>query len=441
MTEPEPADVDPIALMRSKQFLGLLGFVSVVGLISALLAWCFLELVAELQQGVFDDLPDALGFEKAPIWWPLPVLAIGGVIVAFAVARLPGNGGHIPAEGLKASPTSPIELPGVMLAAVVGIGLGAVLGPEAPLIALGGGLGLWAVSRLRADVPAEVGTLVATSGIFAALSFLFGSPVIAAVILIEAAGIGGKRLPLVLIPGLLAAGIGTLVSIGMGSWTGVNTTAISLDPIPLPDFARPDLADFLWTVPFAAVIAVGTFVIFRIGREAQVRATPRPFLMIPAAAIAIAALAMAFEALTDKGFDQVLFSGQEALNPLVANAGTWSLGALALLILFKGIAYGLALGTFRGGPTFPAMFLGAAAGVMAAELPGFDLAPAVAVGIGAAVVAVLQLPLSAVVLATVLTTSGGLGTGPVIIVGVAVAYLTTIWLRRPSDDVGDAAPA
>ena len=106
------------------------------------------------------------------------------------------------------------------------------------------------------------------------------------------------------------------------------------------------------------------------------------------------------------------------------NPGSWSLSALALLIAFKGLAYGISLGTFRGGPTFPAMFLGAAAGLMAAQLPGFALTPAVAVGLGAAVVAVLRLPLSAVVLATLFTVHTGLGSGPLIIVGVVVAYLT-----------------
>ena len=44
---------------------------------------------------------------------------------------------------------------------------------------------------------------------------------------------------------------------------------------------------------------------------------------------------------------------------------------------------------------------------MAAQLPGFELTPAVAVGLGAAVAAVLRLPLAAVVLATVLTSHAG----------------------------------
>ena len=79
----------------------------------------------------------------------------------------------------------------MILAAVAGIGLGAVVGPEAPLIALGGGLGFFVIRRLRADSPPELQSLVAACGTFAAVSFLFGSPLIAAVILIEATGLAG----------------------------------------------------------------------------------------------------------------------------------------------------------------------------------------------------------------------------------------------------------
>ena len=68
------------------------------------------------------------------------------------------------------------------------------------------------------------------------------------------------------------------------------------------------------------------------------------------------------------------------------------------------------------------MYLGAVAGVMAAQLPGYDLTPAVAVGIGAGVAAVLRLPLSAVVLALLLTANTGAGSAPLVIFGVVVAY-------------------
>lgn len=421
----EPAGPDPASTLRSKSFLAVLVLAAIVGVIASLAAWCFLELIFYVQRWVFTDIPHDLGYDHgAPLWWYFPVLAIAGVLTAFAIVRLPGNGGHVPAEGLKASPTQPIDLPGVVLAAIASIGLGLVVGPEAPLIALGGGIGFLMVRAIRPDAPPELGTLLATSSTFAAVSFLFGSPIIAAVILIEAAGLGGSRMPLVLIPGLLAAGIGSLVSIGLGSLTGLSTADIALSPLHLPPFARPEFVDFLWTIALAAAIAVVTFAIFRLAREAQRIATPRPFIVLPIVGLLVAGLAIAFSQTTDHGVNQVLFSGQDAIGPLVDNPGSWSLSALALLIALKGLAYGLSLGTFRGGPTFPAMFLGAAAGLMAAQLPGFDLTPAVAVGLGAAVVAVLRLPLSAVVLATVFTAHTGLGSGPLIIVGVVVAYMT-----------------
>ena len=128
----------------------------------------------------------------------------------------------------------------------------------------------------------------------------------------------------------------------------------------------------------------------------------------------------------------MLFSGPgPAARPGLRAPGTWSLGALALLVVLKGLAWAISLASFRGGPTFPAMFLGAAAGVMAAQLPGYDLTPAVAVGIGAGVAAVLRLPLSAVVLALLLTAQSGAGAAPLVIVGVVAAYITTLALNAP----------
>jgi H+/Cl- antiporter ClcA len=417
--------------MRDRSFIALLVLAALVGVIASVAAFGFLELIHQMKPWVYNDLPDALGFDSTPDWWALPVLTVAGLLTALAIVRLPGIGGHIPAHGLNPAPTEPIELPGVLLAALAAIGLGIVLGPEAPLIAMGGALGFLVIRLVRRDAPPQVTQLVAASGTFAAVSFLFGSPLIAAVILIEAAGIGGPRLPLVLLPGLLAAGVGSLVSIGMGSWTGVDTSNIAIGVLPLPDYARPDFADFAWTIPLAAVIAVAVFVIFAIGRRVVPLATARPFLVLPVVGIAVAALAIIFSQAADRGVDWVLYSGQEDIAPLVSNPGAWTTGALLGVIACKGLAYGLSLGSFRGGPVFPALFLGAAAGVLVADLPGFALTPAVAVGIGAATVAVLRLPLSGVVLAFVLTSQSGPGAAPLIIVGVVVAYLVTLALPSP----------
>ena len=301
-----------------KQFLALLLLAAVVGLVVSLASWCFLQLVHYLPEWIYEDLPDAVGYDNgAPLWWYLPACALAGLVVAFAIVRLPGRGGHVPAHGLNAGATEPIDLPGVMLAAFATLGFGLVLGPEAPLLALGGGLAILAIRLVRKDAPDDITGLMAACGAFAALSFIFESPLAAAIILIEATGIGGPRLPMVMVPGLLAAGIGSLVSIGMGSFTGLNTSNYALGALALPDFARPDFVDFVWTIPFAVAVAVGMFVILRAARELYGLVESREFLLLPLAGLAVAGLAIAFDAATEHSVNDVLFSGETALPGLV----------------------------------------------------------------------------------------------------------------------------
>ena len=42
----------------------------------------------------------------------------------------------------------------------------------------------------------------------------------------------------------------------MGSLTGLSSSAYALGPLALPSFARPDVADFAWTIPLGIVIAM-----------------------------------------------------------------------------------------------------------------------------------------------------------------------------------------
>jgi H+/Cl- antiporter ClcA len=220
----------------------------------------------------------------------------------------------------------------------------------------------------------------------------------------------------------------------MGSWTGLSSSDFALGTVPLPQFARPDIVDFIWTVPFAILVAVGAFLIVQLARQLLKIVESREFVVLPLAGLAVSGLAIAFSQTADKPVEQVLFSGESALPGLVAGAGTWSVSALALLIVFKGLAWAISLAGFRGGPVFPSLFLGAAGGIMASHLAGFAITPAVAVGMGAAVVSVLGLPLSAVILAELLTLKSGSGASPLVIVGVVVAYLTTRALSKAVED-------
>jgi H+/Cl- antiporter ClcA len=418
-------------LVESRSFAVLLLVAAVVGLVVSLASWAFLELTTQMQTWVFVDAPSGLGFGVGePAWWPVPILLVAGLVVAFAIARLPGSGGHVAAHGLAGGTPQIRTLPGVLLAAVASIGLGLVLGPEAPLIALGGGLALLTLRLSRREQPPQVPVLVAAVGSFAAMTSLFGNPVIAAVIIIEVAAIGGARLRLVLLPGLVGAGVGTLVTIGLGSFQGLSTSDYAISALVLPAFPRPDVADFGWAILLAAVVAVGARLLMHGGLWTERLAVRRPFVVAPVVGVLVAVLAIVFDLVTDKGQSQVLFDGQAALPGLVSNASEWSLGALMFLLICKGLAYSVSLGAFRGGPTFPALFLGAAAGLMASHLPGFSLTPAVAVAIGAATVAVLKLPWTAILLSYFLCAGGGPGMIPLVAVGVGVAYITTVAVSR-----------
>ena len=441
MSDAAAPPADPAALIRTKSYGVLLVLAAVIGVLVSVASWGFLELIHYIQQWVFTDLPSGLGFDTVPTWWPLPVLGVAGVIISFAIVRLPGRGVHEPAEGLKAGPpTKPIDLPGVGLAALASIGLGLVLGPEAPLIALGTGLAILSVRLAKKDASDQVLGLMAAAASFAAISSLFGSPVIGAVILIEAAGLGGPTLPVILLPGLLAAGIGSLVFIGMGSLTGLSTSAYAISPLSLPSYPEPNVAAFAWTILLAVAVAVAVFLIVQIGLKTQGLVSKRPFVVIPVAALVVAGLAIAFGQISGESANLVLFSGQDAMGPIVNQAATLSLGTFAFLILFKGLAYGVSLGSARGGPTFPALFLGIVAGLLAAHLPGYAETPAVAALMGAATVSVLRLPLASIVLALVVS-QAGLATAPLIIVAVVVAYITVLLLSARRDSAAATASA
>jgi chloride channel protein, CIC family len=421
------------ATITSRVYLVMLVALSVIGVFVALAAWCYVEGIHQLQEELFTHLPHALGYEHGPPnWWYLLVLAAAGFLIAAAISMLPGDGGHIPAKGLSAGgPASPSVLPGVIIAGFATTGAGLVLGPEGPLIALGAGVAILLANLARKELPPQALMVIGAAGSFTAVAFIFTSPLVAAVLLMEATGLGGPKLRIVLIPGLLAAGIGTLVSLGLGKFTGLSTAAYALGPLPLQSIDHLAAGEFAWTIALAIIVAAVTFVVMRGGMVTYRFVSPRPlFVLLPVIALIIGGIAIAYSEASNQSINYVLFDGQNQLPTLVQNAGAWSFGTLALLILCKGIAYSLSLGSFRGGPTFPAIFLGAAGGILASHLPGFPESAGVAVGIGAAVVGVLRLPLSAVVLATLLTPQAGSKVEPLIIVGVVVAYVVTLLLSQ-----------
>ena len=417
-----PADVP--ALLRSRRYLVLLIVSCILGVPIAAAAYWFLYLISELQKWLFQpsELPHWLGFHGVPLWWPLPMLFLSGLFTALAIRYLPGRGGHSPADGFHSGGgPSPAQLPGVLLAAVATLGFGAVLGPEAPTIALGSGLAICAVRLVKRDADLQAVAVVAAAGSFAAVSTLLGSPLVGAFLLMEASGLGGAALGLVLLPGLLAAGVGSLIFIGLDSWTGHGTFALAIPD--LPPFARPDVAQFGWAVVIGLASAVVGVAIRRGARWLRPHVEPRMVLLMPVLGLAIGGLAIAFAQISGKQSSLVLFSGQSALPGLLENSAAFSAGTLVLLVVTKGLAYGLSLSSFRGGPTFPGMFIGAAGGIALSHLPGLPMVAGAAMGIGAMTCVMLDLPLTSVLLTTLFLGSDGVTVLPLVIVAVSVAYV------------------
>ena len=74
----------------------------------------------------------------------------------------------------------------------------------------------------------------------------FGSPLVGTVILTEAAGLGDSMLPLVFLPGPMPAGIGLPVFTGAARWTGLDSSAYALSPVPVPDIGTVTPAQTAW---------------------------------------------------------------------------------------------------------------------------------------------------------------------------------------------------
>ena len=106
----------------------------------------------------------------------------------------------------------------------------------------------------------------------------------------------------------------------------------------------------------------------------------RPLPMLYGAALATALVLLVAQVGFGIAQDQILFSGQSGMTALVQET---SVTAVVVILVCKGIAYAVALGGgLRGGPIFPATFLGVAVGVLVSLLlPAESVSPMAAAGV------------------------------------------------------------
>jgi H+/Cl- antiporter ClcA len=415
MTATQPAQEQPQLAGRRYLALVLLGVV--VGLPAAFVSALFLGLVHEAQQALWPD---------DPAWYlvvGLPV--VGAAIVAAARAFLPGDGGHRPLLGIGSPETPLAHVPGIAIAAFATLAFGAVLGPEAPIIALGGAVGIALTSLVQlGEQPRKI---VAAAGMFSAISALFGGPIVAGVLMVESGVALGARLAPAMLPGFVAAAVGYLLFVGFGDWGGLNEPGLAVPD--LPAYTGVHFGDLGVAL---AVGVVTTLLLFTLkagaarledvgGRRLGM------VILLLAGGLAVGVLAVIENGLGGTS-TEILFSGQSAIPDLVKEG---SAAILLSILVIKTIAYSISLGCgFRGGPIFPAVFVGI--GVAMFPVIWFGTSPTLAVAVGAAagMAGQTKLILTAMVFASLLVASQGVDVTPAAVFAAAAAWLTATALDQ-----------
>jgi hypothetical protein len=225
---------------------------------------------------------------------------------------------------------------------------------------------------------------------------------------------------LLLLPCLVSSGVGALVFTGLGDWTGLSIGSLAipgLKPVQL------EVADVVWTIPLGLAVAFLTWCVFVVGRRlAELAGTHLLSTTIGAGLLAGCSAAL-YSVVTGHSPEQVALSGQATLSTLSAHPEAWSTGALVMLLGTKSIAYALCIGVFRGGPVFPAIFIGAVFGTVAVDLlPGLGAVPGLAIGMAAGV-AVTGLPVTGILLVVLLLGSAATDLMPVVILAAVAAIV------------------
>ncbi len=417
-----------------REYLRLIGIAALVGIPAALVAVGFLQSVHLIEGWLWHDLPLHLGLSSPPWYLVVGLPIVGAALVLAARRLLPGDGGHSPMEGISLAPTPLSHAPGVIVAALGSLAFGAVIGPEAPLIALGAFVGLALTKIIRVSEPGQ--RVLATAGSFSAISALFGGPIVAGMLIVEAGiGMGSALLP-VLVPGLVAAAIGYLVFVGLGPYDGLPTTPLSVSGLPTYNSTR--VVDLLLAIAVGLAAGVLVIAVKRLASglpPLQVRVGLPVVLLGGGLAIGlIAQLASVWGA----NVNDVLFSGQTSIPALISSTGV---GAVVLLLVAKSLAYGISLGAgFRGGPVFPAIFLGIGLAMIAVITLGGSTTMAVAVGTAAGMAAATRLLLASLIFAALLVGPAGADTIPAAVLAAASAWLVaSAWERRIQSIPSDSA--
>jgi H+/Cl- antiporter ClcA len=416
-------------------YLRLVGVGALIGIPAAFIAALFLALVHDGEHWLWTDLPSALGHTSPPWYLVIALPAVGALIVLLARVSLPGDGGHSPLEGIGGGAVPVRNGPGIALAAVGTLCFGAVLGPEAPLIAIGSIVGM--IFALFVRVGGREQSVLATAGSFSAISALFGGPIVGGMMLVEGGLALGTALLPVLLPGFVAAAIGYVIFVGLGTWGGIHEQGLAVPN--LPSYTGTHVYDLI----VAVVVGIVTAILVTTVRKGAERIAGEGFarlglpVLLVGGGLTVGLIAQ-IAGWLGAGSQDVLFSGQSGIPALAAADST---KIVLILLAGKAMGYAVSLGCgFRGGPVFPPLFIGIAVADLAHVWFGVSPTLAVAVGAAAGMASVTRLLITSSLFAGLLVGTAGVDAVPAAVLAASAAWLTVRTLdRRAQVEAGAAA--
>ncbi len=400
--------------------LTFIGLASAAGVIGAASAVFFLGLLSFVQDWLYNGIPMQNRFNATEWWWIAAIMLASTGVIALA-RRLPGGTGEGPLTGFHFS-TEPLHAPGILLAALATLAAGITLGPEAPLIIVG----TTVVALATRSLPDQTRTALMFLGGLAAIGVVFGSPVVTVLIVIEFIAVGLAPAAM-LVPALAALTFGTITQLWMSHIFGIHLHSLVINIPVLYEAIMP--FELLVTLVVAALVTALVLGVRWVARRIDRQAQRFPGIVLWVSGVVIAGIAVLM--ISVLGFDPrlVLFSGNSGMTPMLMQT---SAVVVLLVVLVKAIMFALALGGgFRGGPIFPATFLGLGVAVALPLLMSNVLMsplPLATAGIAAAAAAFTGLPGTSAVLAVLLMWAAGPLVAPFALLGSVVGWIGNKWL-------------
>lgn len=354
--------------MASASRARAIGFGLLIAAISLPMGYLVLTVMEGLIHVMWVMAPGAL---SGPALWALVlgVPTLAGVVVAWL--RIHGNDGHNPLQGIAIFPISLREYPAIIGAIAATLVGGLVLGPEVAMVSTGATVGTL-FARRGGFTPMRAATIGAGAAILA----LFVNPLLSGSFDVA--------------PNYVFAGYDLLGAVGVGALT-------------------------------AAVLTGGRFLAIGIER---LHGGNRPrTIVLAAAGLLVGALALAYVLGTGNEVNLVLTSGESNVKELISLGGV---GIIGLTIAAKWLAYSVSLGSgFRGGPFFPAIYIGAGVGAIVTQLTPSTAEGAVVAGMTAAIVYLAHSNWTATIVigAVIGMITGGWQLIPIAVVAAIVARL------------------